>query len=192
MNKKLALALCTSAVLAATATGCGDDTDEQTDAWAEKVCSQVEPQAEKIKNANAAISEVSGEDSPPAEVQKADSQAFQQLSEAYGALAQAVNKAGDPPVDNGAELRENAVQELNDISDAYAGLKKRVDGLDVKDQGEFADGLNGIVEELNQLGQGGDDALNDLQSGELGQAMSEQDGCRRPGASGGEESPDAS
>ncbi|MCX2970543.1 MULTISPECIES: small secreted protein [Streptomyces] len=190
MNKKLALALCTSAVLAATATGCGDDTDERIQSWAQEVCNEVGPQVEKIQNANNTIAEAGGEDTAPAEVQEADSQAFQSLSEAYGALADTVDEAGDPPVEDGAELRENAVAELNDISDAYSGLKERIDGLDTDDQSAFADGLNGIVEELNQLGQSSQNALSELQSGELGQAMSEQEGCQSP-APGGDASPDA-
>ncbi|WP_308294864.1 small secreted protein [Streptomyces sp. JJ66] len=186
MNKKLALALCGSAIMAVTATGCGDDTGEQIQSWAQNVCDEVAPQVEKIQNANNAIAEVGDADTPPAEVQKVDSQAFQDLSEAYGGLAGAVDGAGDPPVENGAELRENAAEELNDISTTYTGLKKRMDGLDTKDQNAFADGLNGIVEELHQLGDSSQEALSELQAGELGQAMAEQEGCQsKPAGTGG-------
>ncbi|MCZ7415146.1 MULTISPECIES: small secreted protein [unclassified Streptomyces] len=187
MNKKLALVLSTGAVLALTLTGCGDDdTDAETREWAEAVCSEVGPQVEKIQNANSTIAEASEADQSSAEVQKADSQAFQQLSEAYGALADAVDEAGDPPVEDGAELRDNAVKELNDISTAYTDLKKRVDGLDTQDQSAFADGLADIADDLKKLGTSGDEALDQLQTGELGQAMAEQPGCQRP------ESPEAS
>ncbi|WP_431783910.1 small secreted protein [Streptomyces chumphonensis] len=191
MNRKLALVLSTGAVLAMTMTGCGDDTDAETRAWAEKVCGEVEPQVEKIQNANETIAEASEADASSAEVQEADSAAFQQLSEAYGSLADAIDEAGDPPVEDGAELRENAVGELDDISTAYADLKKRIDGLDTEDQSAFADGLAGIAEELQQLGRSGDEALSTLQSGELGQAISEQEGCQRPVTASPEASGDA-
>ncbi|UGY92318.1 small secreted protein [Streptomyces gobiensis] len=184
MNKKLATALCGSVVLAVALTGCGgDDGDNETDAWAKEVCDEVQPQVERIQDANATIDEVSSKDSSPEEVKKADSRAFQQISDAYKSLATAVDEAGPPPVEDGAELQQDAVKELNAISSSYAGLKNKIDAMDTKDQAKFADGLKEIVEELNKLGTSGDESLNKLQSGELGRAMSEQEGCQAsPGA----------
>lgn len=190
VNEKLATMLCGGAVLALALTGCGsDDSDEQAQEWAKKVCDQVQPQVAKIRDANTSISEAGGKDSSSADVQEADSAAFEQISGAYESLAQAVDKAGEPPVEDGAQLQKDAVKELNGISESYAGLKEKIDGMDTKDQAAFADGLKEIASDLDELGKSGDQALNTLQAGDLGKAMAEQDGCRSPEQ--GEASPSA-
>ncbi|GAB2887394.1 small secreted protein [Streptomyces mayteni] len=178
--KKLALALTSSAALMVTLSACGDDSGAQTDEWAKNVCDEVQPQVSQIQAANAAITDASAGDRAPADVQAADSAAFQDISEAYASLADAVDAAGDPPVEEGAQLREDAVSELRAISQSYAALQETVDGLDTSDQAAFAEGLQGVAGQLQELGQSGDEALNELQSGELGQAMARQEGCQRP------------
>lgn len=192
VNKKLAAALSGSVVLALALTGCGsdDEDDGKAQAWAKKVCDQVQPQVKKIQQATSAISEAAAKDSSSADVQKADSAAFGDLSAAYKSLSGAVSKAGEPPVEDGEKLRKDAVRELHDISSAYAGLKKKIDDLDTKDQSKFAAGLRDISKELDTLGKSGDVALNKLQSGDLGKAMSEQPGCKKPGSGSGGSSDD--
>ncbi|WP_326598292.1 small secreted protein [Streptomyces sp. NBC_01803] len=184
MNKKLAVTLSGCATLVVlTLSACGGDGGDDTDEWARNVCEQLQPQVERIEAANAAITEASEGNRSAEEVREADSTAFQDVSDAYAALADAVDEAGDPPVDNGTELRENAVTALRGLSDSYAELKESIDGLDTSDQGDFAEGLRDIAEQLQALGQSGDEALSELQSGELGEAMSRQEGCRGPSAS---------
>ncbi|MEU3654645.1 small secreted protein [Streptomyces sp. NPDC032161] len=184
MNKKLAAALSGGAVLVLTLSGCGgDDKSEKVNAWAKKVCDQVQPQLQKIANANAAIQQQTADNSKPADVQKTDSAAFQQISQAYKALGKAVESAGPPPVDNGEATHKDAVKELNTSSAAYADLQKKVDALDTKDQAKFADGLKGIADELNKISSNGDQALKRLQSGEVATAMAKQKGCQKPTAS---------
>lgn len=184
VNNKLAAALCGSAVLALALTGCGGDEkdDGKAQAWAKKVCDQVQPQVKKIQGANTTISEAAAKDSSSEAVQKADSEAFGQLSDAYKALARAVSSAGEPPVDDGAKLRTDAVKELTDISKSYQGLKVKVDGMDTKDQAKFGDGLRDISEELDKLGKSGDVALKKLESSELGGAMAKERGCSKASA----------
>ncbi|WP_243740812.1 small secreted protein [Streptomyces sp. 8K308] len=189
--KKLALALSSSAALVLTLSACGDDSQAQTDEWAKNVCDQVQPQVAQIQAANAAITDASAGDRSPAEVQEADSAAFQDISEAYASLADAVEAAGDPPVDDGAQLREDAVSELRAISDSYAELQQTVEGLDTSDQAAFAEGLQGVAGQLQELGQSGDAALNELQSGELGEAMARQEGCQGPAEAPSDASEDA-
>ncbi|MEV7103275.1 small secreted protein [Streptomyces atroolivaceus] len=184
MNKKLAAALSGGAVLVLTLSGCSDDdSDNKVNDWAKKVCDQVQPQLQKIANANAAIQQQTADNSKPADVQKTDSAAFQQISQAYKALGAAVQSAGAPPVDGGETTQKEAVKELNASSVAYANLKTKVDGLDTKDQAKFADGLKGIADELNKISTSGDQALKKLQSGEVGAAMAKQKGCQKPTAS---------
>ena len=185
MNKKLAAALSGGAVLVIALSGCSSDDDksEKVNAWAKQVCDQVQPQLQKIANANAAIQQQTADNSKPADVQKTDSAAFQQISQAYKALGSAVESAGPPPVDGGETTQKEAVKELNASSAAYANLQKKVDALETKDQAKFADGLKGIADELNKISTSGDEALKKLQSGEVGTAMAKQKGCQKPTAS---------
>ncbi|GAA1925092.1 hypothetical protein GCM10009716_36650 [Streptomyces sodiiphilus] len=191
MNRKLAVALSGCAVLALTLTACGDDRAEQTEAWAKNVCDGVQPQVQKIQTANMAIAEASEGDKSAAEVQEADSAAFRDIADAYAELASAVDSAGDPPVEDGEQLRQDAVGELNAIAESYGALQESIDELDTSDQAEFAEGLKGIAAELERLGETGDEALSRLQSGDLGEAMARQEGCRStPVPSPGEEDVD--
>ncbi|SOD63182.1 hypothetical protein SAMN06297387_109125 [Streptomyces zhaozhouensis] len=182
--KKLPVALSGCAAVVLTLTACGGDDGEKADEWAQSVCDQVQPQVERIQQANTAIAEASDGSRSPEEVQEADSEAFQHISDAYGALADAVDSAGDPPVDDGERLREEAVTELRGISDSYGQLRETIDGLDTSDQGAFAEGLQDIAGQLQELGESGDEALNELQSSDVGEAMARQDGCQSPPASG--------
>ncbi|MFE6282406.1 small secreted protein [Streptomyces sp. NPDC057877] len=179
VNKKLAAALSGGAVLVLALTGCsGDDGNEKLDAWAKEVCDGVQPQAKKIADANAAIQKQTSDNSKPEEVQKTDSQAFEDMSEAYKAIGAAVNKAGAPDVENGEKKQQDAVKELNGISSSYASLQKQVDELETKDQAKFADGLKDIATELETLSKSGNDALKALEEGEVGEAMNRQESCK--------------
>ncbi|GGX12381.1 hypothetical protein GCM10010383_47950 [Streptomyces lomondensis] len=185
MNKKLAAALSGGAVLVLALSGCGGDDNEKLDSWAKQVCDAVQPQAKKIESANAAIQKETSDNSTPEDVQKTDAQAFQDMSDAYKAIGAAVTKAGAPDVENGEKKQQDAVKELNSISTSYASLKKQVDGLDTKDQGKFADGLKDIATELDKLSKSGNDALRNLEEGEVGQAMARQSSCKAATASAG-------
>ncbi|MEW2068168.1 small secreted protein [Streptomyces sp. NPDC007346] len=192
MNKKLAAALSGGAVLVLTLSGCSDDRDDKVNDWAKKVCDEFQPQLQKITDANASIQQQTADNSTPADVQKADSAAFQQISQAYKSLGATVDSAGPPPVDDGETTQKEAVKELNAASTAYAGLKTKVDALDIKDQAKFADGLKGIADELSKISQNGDQALKKLESDEIGAAMSKQKGCQKSTASTGPASPEGS
>ncbi|GAA4671183.1 hypothetical protein GCM10023324_24840 [Streptomyces youssoufiensis] len=189
VNKKLVAALSGGAALVLALTGCGgdgDDGDKKVESWAEKVCGGMQPQLKKIRDANAAIQ--GGADEPDSKkLQQTDSQAFQQISDAYRALGKSVKDAGAPPVDDGEKAQTEALKDLNARSRAYEDLKTAVDKLDTKDKSKFAKGLNGIAEELNKLGKNSNDAFKRLQEGEVGEAMAKQKGCQRP--SGGAPAP---
>ncbi|PVE04327.1 small secreted protein [Streptomyces scopuliridis] len=193
MNKKLVAALSGGAVLLMALSGCsGDDSDKKVNDWAKKVCDQVQPQLTKIADANTSIQQATSDSSKPADVQKADSAAFQSISDAYKALGSAVDGAGAPPVADGEKTQKEAVKELNATSTAYTGLKTKVDALDTKDQADFADGLKGVADELDKLGKNGDQALQKLQSGDVGKGMAKQAGCQKPpSTAGGSGSPAA-
>lgn len=184
VNKKLAAALSGGAVLVLALTGCSssDKSNDELDAWAKQVCDSLQTQAKKIEAANASIQKETSDDSAPADVQKTDAQAFQDMSDAYKAIGAAVTKAGPPNVDDGKQKQQAAVKELNEISASYASLKKQVDALDTKDQAKFADGLKDIATSLNKLSQNGNDALKALEEGDVGEAMAKQESCKSASA----------
>lgn len=179
MNKKLAAALSGGAVLMLALSGCSDDgDDDKVNAWAKTVCDQAKPQLQKRADAQQVIISTAA-DGKPADIQAADSKAFQDIADADRALAKAVQGAGVPPVDNGEKLQSDAVKELNATAVAYENLKKQVDALDPNNQQKFADGLQGVADGLKKIEKMDQDALAKLQSGELGTAMAQQPGCQK-------------
>ncbi|MFK4065096.1 small secreted protein [Streptomyces sp. NPDC029674] len=183
VNKKLAAALSGGAVLVLALSGCSsDDGNKELDDWAKKVCDSVQPESKKIAAANAAIQKETSDNSSPADVQKTDSKAFKDMSDAYKSMGDAVKKAGAPPVDDGKKKTDDAVKELNAISKSYGDLKKQVDGLDTKNQADFADGLKDVAGELDKLSKSGNEALEKLQEGDVGKAMGKQDSCKSASA----------
>ncbi|MCX5091891.1 small secreted protein [Streptomyces sp. NPDC059837] len=186
MNKKLAAALSGGAVLVLALSACssGSSTkDDKLDPWAKQVCDAVQPQVQKIAAANTAIQKETTDQSAPADVQKADSKGFQDISDAYKAMAAAIEKAGPPDVDSGKTKQENAVKELNALSASYADLGKQSDVLNTKDQAKFADGLDGVAKQLEKLSKTGTDALKELEAGDVGKAMAKQASCKSASAS---------
>ncbi|MFL4906004.1 small secreted protein [Streptomyces sp. MMS24-I2-30] len=182
VNKKLAAALSGGAVLVLGLTGCSGGSNDKLNGWAKQVCDAVQPQAKKIAAANTAIQQQTSDNSAPADVQKTDAQAFQDMSDAYQAISAAVNSAGAPDVDNGEKKQQDAVKELSAISAQYASLKKQVDKLDTKNQAKFADGLKNIATDLAELSKTGSDALKNLEEGDVGKAMAGQESCKSASA----------
>ncbi|PZH00690.1 small secreted protein [Streptomyces sp. NTH33] len=186
VNKKLAAALSGGAVLVLALTGCTSGSDDSKNdalnAWAKQVCDAVQPQAKKIEAANTAIQKETSDNSEPARVQKTDAQAFQDMSDAYKAIGDAVNKAGAPQVDDGQKKQRAAVKELHNLSASYASLKQQVDKLDTKNQAKFADGLKDIATQLDKLSRTGNDALKNLEEGDVGKAMARQPSCKSASA----------
>ncbi|MFC7932360.1 small secreted protein [Streptomyces cinereoruber] len=179
MNKKLAAALSGGAVLVLALSGCSDDEGNKVDDWAKTFCDQAKPQIQKRADAHQIIISTAA-DSKPAEIQAADSKAFQDIADADRALAKAVESAGAPPVENGEKIKQDAVKELNETAVAYEGLKKQVDALDPSNQQKFADGLQNVANGLTKIEKMDQQALAKLEEGDLGKAMAKQPGCQKP------------
>ncbi|WP_328673068.1 small secreted protein [Streptomyces sp. NBC_00322] len=197
MNKKLAAALSGGAVLVLALSGCTDDDgDNKVNDWAKTFCDQAQPQIKKRANAEQAIISTAA-DGKPADIQAADSKAFQDLADVNNSLATAVKGGGTPPIDGGAKVQQDAVAELQATAKAYLALKKQVDGLDAKDQQKFADGLQGVADGLAKIEKMKQDAVKKLQSGDLGKAMAKEPGCQTvkgsspPAGGSGSDSPSA-
>ncbi len=82
------------------------------------------------------------------------------------------------------QAQKNAVKELNSLSKGYADLKKQVDALDTSDKLKFADGLRSLSNGINKLNQQSEEAFKNLESGDVGKAMANQEGCQNQAASG--------
>ncbi|MFB7505762.1 small secreted protein [Streptomyces broussonetiae] len=193
MNKKLAAALSGGAVLVVALTGCTSSSnggskgpDPKLVAWAKTVCDPLPSQQAKISGANDALKAVA-QDGPPKDVQKTDSQAFQDLADAFKARAATLSSAGAPPgVDGGVAKQQDAVKKLTALSAAYADLKKQVDGLDTKDQTKFAAGLGDLSQRMKAVSGQYDSAITSLQNlekGDVNQAVAKQAGCTKASAS---------
>ncbi|MEV0925278.1 small secreted protein [Streptomyces spongiicola] len=179
VNKKVAAAVSGGAVLVLALTGCGGEDDgAKADAWAKSVCEKAQPQIQKRADAQQTIISTSV-DGKPADIQAADSKAFEDIADANRALASAVQAAGTPPGEGQEQLRQDAIKELNATATAYLDLKKQVDALDPKDQQKFADGLQDVANGLKKIQKTDQVALGRLQSGDLGKAMGQQKGCQR-------------
>lgn len=185
MNKKLTAALSGGAVLLLALTGCtSDEGNPELDAWAKKVCDAVPAQNAKISAAYVAITKAAKDTtSTPKELQQADSEAFQDLADGYKARASLISNAGAPPgVKDGAKVQQDVVKKLTALSAAYGDLKKRVDGLDTKNQAKFASGLKDVSAEMKQVEtqrKSAVDALKTLESGDTKKALTSQEGCKQ-------------
>ncbi|MFE5893200.1 small secreted protein [Streptomyces sp. NPDC002285] len=188
MNKKLTAALSGGAVLLLALTGCtSDEGNPELDAWAKKVCDAVPAQNAKISAAYVAITKAAKDTtSTPKELQKADSEAFQDLADGYKARASLISNAGAPPgVEDGAKVQQDVVKKLTALSAAYGDLKKRVDGLDTKNQAKFASGLKDVSAEMKQVEtqrKSAVTALKTLESGDTKKALTSQKGCKQAAA----------
>ncbi|MEU8848232.1 small secreted protein [Streptomyces sp. NPDC048384] len=185
MNKKLTAALSGGAVLLLALTGCtSDEGNPELDAWAKKVCDAVPAQNAKISAAYVAITKAAKDTtSTPKELQQADSEAFQDLADGYKARASLISNAGAPPgVKDGAKVQQDVVKKLTALSAAYGDLKKRVDGLDTKNQAKFASGLKDVSAEMKQVEtqrKSAVQALKTLESGDTKKALTSQEGCKQ-------------
>lgn len=187
VNKKLAAALSSGAVLVAALSGCSSNKDSGPDpklvAWAKTVCDAVPAQDTKIRAANAAIAKIATDSNLPPKTAKATyAQAFQDMADGYKAIAAAIGSAGAPPgVSDGAKRQQDAAKNLNGLSASYAALKKKVDALDTKDQGKFAKGLHEVADQTKEIGQqsnSGTEALKRLEQGDVKAAIAKQPSCQ--------------
>lgn len=188
VNGKLVTAV-SGAVLVLALAGCGqEDNSEELDAWAKSVCDSVKPQVQGAQRALGDIAQVKP-DEKPADLKKRLSTDIDALARSNSELATDIRKAGAPPVDKGDQLHKDAVSDLRASAGSYQGLKKKVDGLDTKDQAKFAEGLRGVGEEIKKLSLRNDQSLDKLQSGDIGRAMAEQQGCKAAASSGPADGP---
>ena len=164
-------------LLAFGATACSSDNTKQLDAWAVNLCGGMQS---PVEQANAALADTgtvkTGE--TPAALQTRLAADLGTLATANTQIAQAVQKAGAPDVDNGTKTQASAVTELNQAAAGYTSVQQAVSALPVTDQAKFAAGLKGVGDKVQQLAELSTTALQQLQTGDMGTALSKQSGCR--------------
>ncbi|QMU67230.1 small secreted protein [Streptacidiphilus sp. P02-A3a] len=169
-------------LLAFGATACSSDNTKQLDAWAVSLCGGMQT---PVQQANAALADTgtvkTGE--TPAALQTRLASDLGTLATANTQIAQAVQKAGAPTVDDGAQTQASAVSELNQAAGGYTSVQQAVSALPVNDQAKFAAGLKGVGDKVQQLAELSTSALQQLQSGSLGTALAKQPGCKSVSAS---------
>ncbi|GAA2232492.1 MULTISPECIES: hypothetical protein [Kitasatospora] len=183
VKKRLLTVSALGALLAFGAVGCGgDDNSASLNNWAKNVCDGAQGPIGKSSDALADTGRVK-QGEAPVDLQKRLSTDLAVLATANQQLADAINKAGAPKVSDGAKLQQGAVDELKQATQGYLDVQKKLNVLDNADQARFADGLRSIGDQIQRLAQQSTSALKNVQSGDLGVAISKQPGCKaKPGA----------
>ncbi|WP_371497964.1 small secreted protein [Kitasatospora sp. NBC_00374] len=177
MNKRLLAASALGVVLALGAAACSDDNTAQLGTWAKGVCDAAQAPIAQSRTALADTAVVQPEEAP-ADLQKRLSADLAALGKTNQELADAIDKAGAPKVDDGATVQQNAVGELKQAAQGYQDAQKKLDGLSNADRAKFADGLRSVGDQVQRLSRLSTQAMNRLQSGELGDALKKQPGCK--------------
>ncbi|MGW4807341.1 small secreted protein [Kitasatospora sp. NPDC004272] len=181
MKKRLVTVSALGALLALAAVGCSaDDSAAKLDGWAKGVCDAAKDPIAQSRAALADTANVKDGESP-VDLQKRLSTDFASLAATNQQLADAVQKAGAPKIDDGAKVQQDAVNELKQVAQGYLDAQKKLDALASNDQAKFADGLRSVGDQVQQLSQVSTSALATLQSGALGDAMKKQPGCKAGG-----------
>ncbi|WP_152645743.1 hypothetical protein [Streptacidiphilus albus] len=169
-------------LLAFGAAGCTSDNTGQLNAWATSLCQGMQSPIQQANTALADTGAVKTGESPQA-LQTRLATDLGTLATANTQIAQAVQQAGMPKVDNGAQLQANAVAELKKAATGYTNVQQAVTALSVADQAKFAANLKGIGDQVQQLAELSTSALTQLQTGDLGTALAKQPGCSSVNAS---------
>jgi len=177
VKKRLLTVSALGALLAFGAVACSGDNTEELNGWAKGVCDAAQDPVAKSRTALADTGNVKDGEAP-ADLQKRLSADLAVLATTNQQLADAVDKAGAPKVDDGGKLQQDAVGELRKAAQGYVDAQKKLEGLPSADQAKFADGLRSVGDQVQQLAQLSTQALNRLQSGELGEAIKKQPGCK--------------
>ncbi|MGA5702086.1 hypothetical protein [Peterkaempfera bronchialis] len=176
MKIKLLALPAAGVLLALGATACSDNT-AQLESWAKAVCDAAK---NPISQANAALADTGRvkQGESPDQLRKRLSGDIAVLGQANRQIAAAVDAAGAPKIDNGSGLQQQAVDELGRAAAGYQEVQKKVDALPTGDQAKFADGLKSVGDQVQQLAQLSSSAIAKVQTGDLGQAIAKQPGCK--------------
>ncbi|MFE9428931.1 hypothetical protein ACFYNO_38975 [Kitasatospora sp. NPDC006697] len=166
------------ALLATGAAACsGSDNGAALDGWAKQVCDGLRDPVAQSRTALADTAQVKP-DEAPADLQKRLAADLGTLVTANQQIADVMDKAGAPKVDNGAGVQKDAVNELRQASQGFQDVQQKLSALSTDDQAKFADGLKSIGDQAQQMAKLSNGAMTTVQSGDLGKAIAKQPGCR--------------
>jgi hypothetical protein len=165
-------------VVGASACG-GSDSTAQLDSWAKSVCGGVAAPIQSVQSAQGDTGQIIPGEAPAA-LQTRLAADMGKLATGNQQIAQAVQAAGAPKTDGGAQLQADAVSELNQAAGGYTKVQATVKALSVTDQARFAAALRGVSDQVQQLSTLSSGALQKLQTGDLGAALKRQPGCAQP------------
>ncbi|MEY9840876.1 small secreted protein [Streptacidiphilus sp. EB103A] len=166
-----------AALIALGATACSSGNGAKLDAWAKTVCGGLQAPVQQSNTARADTGAVRSGESPKA-LQARLAADFGTLAGANTSIAQAVQQAGAPATDNGAQTQADAVTELNQAAGGYTKVQQTIQALPSGDQAKFAAGLKGVSDQVQQLAELSTAALQKLQTGDMGTALAKQPGCK--------------
>lgn len=169
-------------LLATGAAACSSDNSGQLNSWAKQVCDGMRDPVTQSQNALKDTGQVK-QGEAPADLQKRLAADLGALGTSNQQIADAIDKAGAPKIDNGAGLQKDAVSELRQAAQGYQDVQKKLSGLSTDDQGKFADGLKSVGDQAQQLSKLSTVALAKVQTGDLGKALAKQPGCKSQGSS---------
>ncbi|MGR6997259.1 hypothetical protein ACU686_02715 [Yinghuangia aomiensis] len=99
------------------------------------------------------------------------------LAEADTALANTLDRAGDPKVKNGGAQRAAVSAELRAAATGWMSLRSAFESLPTTDQKTFAEALKALDPEITKYGTSTRTALENLHRGDLGKALGKVPGC---------------
>jgi hypothetical protein len=177
---RVAVAASVAVLVALGTAACGGSASTANlDSWAKSVCGGIAAPIKSVDDAKADTGRIIQGESP-ADLQKRIAGDMGQLATGNQQIAQAVQAAGAPATNGGAQTQADAVSELNQTAGGYTKVQQTVKALPVNDQARFAAGLRGVSDQIGQLSTQSSAALQTLQTGDLGAALSRQPGCAAP------------
>ncbi|MFF4650955.1 hypothetical protein [Streptomyces sp. NPDC001380] len=163
---------------AAACTGGSDDT-AQLDAWAKKLCGTAGAPYARSQDAQADLGRVRQGESPD-DLRKRLSADMAAQAQAARQIAAALDGAGAPKADGGAQLQQQVLRGLRDAAAGFGQVQQKVDSLPTDDQARFADGLRSVKDQIQQPAQLYGSAVRRLQAGRTGESIARQPGCLAP------------
>jgi hypothetical protein len=181
------------ALLATGAAACSSgssDNSKALDGWAQQVCDGLRDPVAQSRSALDDTAQVK-QNEAPGDLQKRLANDLGQLSTTNQQIADVMDKAGPPKIDNGVGVKQDAVNELHQASQGFKDVQQKLSALPTNDQAKFADGLKSIGDQAQQLAKLSNGAMTKVQTGDLGKAFARQPGCRAAAAASGSPAPEA-
>ncbi|MEH0937911.1 hypothetical protein [Micromonospora psammae] len=170
---KLTVVLATFVLVVA---GCGSGPTPR--AWAASVCEALTPWRAEINKLTSSTHQQMTAQTTPAQAKENLVRLFAGAEQASETARRRVADAGVPETDRGDEISEGFRTSLEKIRDAYGRAGDAIDELSIDRPSDFYDGVQAVVDTLNQEYDSSALDTSKLNSKELKQAFDEVPECR--------------